>query len=163
MEKNPVLSWYEDLPTRVVDLVGDYAGSNLLVVEGDSLLLTCFSDPDLDFDDGFQLLHAIFLVERYLQRLIERKCNLKIVFFNHHSRLCIPPHASFTNEPKYLLAREVAIRHLRQTTQLDIQEFARLLDGDFKQYLDENDVYCFLCHDGNGFQPRKRTQCNSRR
>ena len=41
---------YGTLSTRRVDLVGDYAGQELFLVEGDSLLLRCFSDPRLDFD-----------------------------------------------------------------------------------------------------------------
>ncbi len=35
---------------RRVDLVGDYAGKELFLLDGDSLLLKCFSDPQLDFD-----------------------------------------------------------------------------------------------------------------
>lgn len=30
--------------------MGDYAGQELFLVEGDSLLLRCFNDVDLDFD-----------------------------------------------------------------------------------------------------------------
>ena len=41
---------YGRLSVRRVDLVGDYAGQDLFLVEGDSLLLRCFSDVDLDFD-----------------------------------------------------------------------------------------------------------------
>ena len=41
---------YGSLSTRRVDLVGDYAGQELFLVEGDSLLLRCFSDSRLDFD-----------------------------------------------------------------------------------------------------------------
>ena len=41
---------YGRLSVRRVDLVGDYAGQELFLVEGDSLLLRCFSDADLDFD-----------------------------------------------------------------------------------------------------------------
>lgn len=44
------LDRYGLLPARIVDLVGDYAGKELFLVEGDSLLLRCFSDPKLDFD-----------------------------------------------------------------------------------------------------------------
>lgn len=40
---------YGRLSVRRVDLVGDYAGQELFLVEGDSLLLRCFSDPNLDF------------------------------------------------------------------------------------------------------------------
>ena len=45
---------YGRLSVRRVDLVGDYAGQELFLVEGDSLLLRCFSDADLDFDSKSQ-------------------------------------------------------------------------------------------------------------
>ena len=41
---------YGRLSVRRVDLVGDYAGQELFLVEGDSLLLRCFSNANLDFD-----------------------------------------------------------------------------------------------------------------
>lgn len=50
-----ILDWYGKLPTRRVDLVGDYAGQELFIVEGDGLLLRCFDDPDLDFYGMFCL------------------------------------------------------------------------------------------------------------
>lgn len=40
---------YGSLSSRRVDLVGDYAGQELFLIEGDSLLLHCLSDPRLDF------------------------------------------------------------------------------------------------------------------
>ena len=49
---------YGKLSVRRVDLVGDYAGQELFLLEGDSLLLRCFSDPDLDFDRKLQLLYS---------------------------------------------------------------------------------------------------------
>ena len=45
---------YGRLSVRRVDLVGDYAGQELFVLEGDSLLLRCFSDPALDLGCKFQ-------------------------------------------------------------------------------------------------------------
>lgn len=33
--------------------MGDYAGSELFLIEGDSLLLRCLSDSKLDFDGKF--------------------------------------------------------------------------------------------------------------
>lgn len=41
---------YGRLSARRVDLVGDYAGQELFLLEGDSLLLRIFSDPKLDFN-----------------------------------------------------------------------------------------------------------------
>ena len=54
---------YNTLYSRTLDLVGDYAGDELFILEGDSLLLQCFSDNQIDFDEGFQLLHATYTVE----------------------------------------------------------------------------------------------------
>ena len=39
-----------------IDLVGDYAGRELFLVEGDSLLRICFEDERLDFDSKFPLV-----------------------------------------------------------------------------------------------------------
>ena len=43
------MEWYETVRSRVVDLVGDYAGKELFLLEGDSLLFECFGDNRLDF------------------------------------------------------------------------------------------------------------------
>jgi len=52
---------YGSLSTRRVDLVGDYAGQELFVVEGDSLLLRCFTDPRLDFDGECSLCLQVMI------------------------------------------------------------------------------------------------------
>ena len=44
-----ILSWYENLHSRRVDIVGDYAGNELFLIEGDSVLLNCFCDAKIDF------------------------------------------------------------------------------------------------------------------
>ena len=44
-----VLNWYHSLFSRRVNLISDYAGNELFVIELDSLLLHCFSDPKIDF------------------------------------------------------------------------------------------------------------------
>ena len=154
-KRHPLAVWYNHLSTRNVDLVGDFAGSNLLVIEGDSLLLTCFSDSKLDLDRGFQLLHAIYLVERYLQRLVERRCVFKVVFFDEHQCLALPARASASRRQAYLMAREVAIQHLTKHTQVETARFAGLHDPRFEKYLTDNDVYCFLCHDGATETPQE--------
>ena len=47
-----VIHRYGRKSARRVDLVGDYAGKELFLLDGDSLLLKCFSDPQLDFDSS---------------------------------------------------------------------------------------------------------------
>lgn len=54
-----ILDWYLGLQSRTLDLVGDYAGNELFVLEGDSLLLHCFGDLKIDFES--KALHVILL------------------------------------------------------------------------------------------------------
>ena len=70
--------WYAKIGAKYLDLVGDYAGKENFFIEGDSLLLECFSDPLLDFSPGFQLLHAIYIVEKYLHDLVKRGCSFDV-------------------------------------------------------------------------------------
>ena len=79
-----ILQWYSNLYSRRVDLVGDFAGSERFLVHGESLLLQCFSDPHIDFDPGYQLLHASYAVEKFLQGLVSRACNFHIAFFDEY-------------------------------------------------------------------------------
>ena len=43
-----VFNWYHTLPSRRINLLDDYAGNELFLVEFDSLLLHCFSEPNID-------------------------------------------------------------------------------------------------------------------
>jgi hypothetical protein len=53
-----ILSWYDSTRPMFIDLVGDYAGKELFLVEGDSLLRECFEDERIDFDCKFRVLLA---------------------------------------------------------------------------------------------------------
>jgi ATP-dependent RNA helicase DDX60 len=150
---NPVLEWYSKLHSRRVDIVGDYAGNELFLIEGDSVLLHCFSDPHINFDTGFQLLHAAYTVENFLRGLVARRCNFHIAFFEEHSELCVPPWVTSNNREKYLLARAAIIRHFAcniKTTQPDIEVhvFSSIRSSEFAKYLEVTDLYFILCHDG---------------
>ena len=48
-----LLSWYQNVHVQRFDLVGDYAGNELFMIEGDSMLLHCFSTSKVDFDGKF--------------------------------------------------------------------------------------------------------------
>ncbi|KAL8826730.1 MAG: hypothetical protein Q9170_007294, partial [Blastenia crenularia] len=146
-------NWYGTLPTRRVDLVGDYAGQELFIVEGDGLLLRCFDDPDLDFNDGFQLLHAVYAVEHFLQGLLQRKCVFHIVFLHAHRNLCIPRATPSIKREKYLLARAVIIRHLSVLlpdlhSTIKVLNFESALDKAFQDYLVASGAYFIMTHDG---------------
>jgi hypothetical protein len=145
-------AWYEKVHSRRVDLVGDFAGNELFLVEGDSLLLHAFSDPNLDFNDGLQLLHATYNVENFLKKLVVRGCNFHIGFIEDHQTLCIPPNAT-QHRNKYLLARAAIIRHLEsnlpeKNSQVSIRKFPTVLSVEFLEYLQETGMYFVMLHDG---------------
>ncbi|KAL8947762.1 MAG: hypothetical protein Q9222_005994, partial [Ikaeria aurantiellina] len=150
---NGVLDWYGKLPTRRVDLVGDYAGQELFIVEGDGLLLRCFENTELDFTDGLQLLHAAYAVEHFLQGLVQRKCNFHVVFFELHKKLCIPRATPPASRHKYSLARAIVIRHLTVNLKashpsIKIHGFESALDLAFQDYLMASGAYFVMTHDG---------------
>ncbi|KAK6079013.1 DEAD/DEAH box helicase [Seiridium cupressi] len=154
-----VLDAYRRLLSRRVDLVGDYAGDELFLIEGDSLLLQCFADSKLDFDPGFQLLHAVYSVEQFLHQLNKRKCNFHIVFLDSNRDLCIPSTARSDDVCKYHLARDALIHHLkvnlpRSHPSIAINTFPSYGSKEFAKYLSVTGPYFLMVHDGA--QPLQR-------
>ncbi|KAF2021325.1 DEAD/DEAH box helicase [Aaosphaeria arxii CBS 175.79] len=150
---SPVLDWYSKVYSRRVDLVGDYAGEELFIIEGDSILLHCFTDKQIDFNPNFQLLHAVYAIESFLRSLVVRRCNFHIAFFDQHRELCVPQHVSADDRQKYLLARAAIIRHLGANLKslhpdIEVHNFPSVHSTRFAEYLRTTDVYFILCHDG---------------
>lgn len=148
-----ILNQYRRLLSRRVDLVGDYAGNELFLIEGDSLLLRCFGDDKLDFSPGLQLLHAVYNVEHFLHNLAYRKCNFHIAFFESSRELCVPPTADKADASKYYLARAVIIRHLqanlpRTHPDIKVNFFQSSQSDDFAHYLRNTSLYFLMAHDG---------------
>lgn len=148
-----VLQWYSKLFSRRVDLVGDFAGSERFLIHGESLLLHCFSDAQIDFEPGLQLLHASYAVEKFLHGLVSRRCNFHIAFFDEYQDLCVPQDASPAVSEKYLLARAAIIRHLQVNLRpvhqdIEVKVFSSTTSEAFEEYLRTTDVYFVLCHDG---------------
>jgi len=94
-------TWYTGISPRYVDLVSDFAGQEFFLLDGEALLRSLFDDPMLDLGGskggnipnfmpqselslmpGFQMLHFVYLVERFLQNLLRRRCVFAIVFFD---------------------------------------------------------------------------------
>lgn len=139
--------------SRTVDLVGDYSGDELFILEGDSLLLHIFSSDKLDFNPGFQLLHATYMVESFLRALRRRKCHFQIIFFEENSSLCVPPHSTSELRSRYLFAREAIVQHLCRNlsvrcSDIGVRVFRDYRDQEFVDYLASSGTYFFMCHDG---------------
>ncbi|PGH12600.1 hypothetical protein AJ80_06658 [Polytolypa hystricis UAMH7299] len=155
MEKNSgaLLNWYASLKSRTVDLIGDYAGDELFIIDGDSLLAHTFSDEKLDFNPGFQLLHATYILENLLRGLHQRKCNFHIVFFEELAPLCIPHNMPDRLHSRCLLAREAIVQHLQKhlaasAPSIEVKVFDSYRAQDFMDYLTSSGAYFLMCHDG---------------
>ncbi len=101
---------------------------------------------------GFQLLHAVYLVERFLHGLYVRRCKFDIVFFRKHEQLAISPTVRPQDRAKFRLAREVVIHHLmvhRERYQpVALRLFDSTADPSFLTYLANAGNYFVMCHDG---------------
>ncbi|QSZ32856.1 hypothetical protein DSL72_002436 [Monilinia vaccinii-corymbosi] len=148
-----ILSWYDEIRPMWIDLVGDYAGKELFLVEGDSLLRECFADERIDFQHGFQLLHAVYVVERFLENLVKRHCNFHIAFFEENRQLCVPPGVKSSHRGRYLLARTAIRQHLHHRLPLShpdivINTFPSLESQEFSSYLHVTPINFVMSHDG---------------
>ena len=99
------------------------------------------------------MLHATFLVERFLQGLLQRKCSFHIAFFEENKPLSVPRSTSSFLDDKYLLARAAIIRHLRRNLSrthpyVQINGFQSVASPDFQNYLMKTGMYFVMCHDG---------------
>ncbi|PTB69676.1 P-loop containing nucleoside triphosphate hydrolase protein [Trichoderma citrinoviride] len=147
-------SWYANLWAPRVDLIGDIAGKEPFLVHGESLIRHCLEESPPDFQDGFQLLHAVYVVERFLSNLQKRGCDFDIVFFRDLRDLCVPHLSGF--EYKYQYARTVIIKHLqrhaeecaRNGARASVLEFDSVESQGFHEYLEGLPTHFVLCHDG---------------
>ena len=72
-----ILQWYDTSRPLFIDLVGDYAGKELFLVEGDSMLRECFADERIDFQGT------------YLPRSLMWVAHLKFLSILSMSTLCL--------------------------------------------------------------------------
>jgi hypothetical protein len=133
--KQQSLKWYENKHPFYIDLVGDYAGSSRFLIHGESLLRHCFSDPLIDFEPGFQLLHAVYVVEQFLQNLVRRKCQFDIAFLDENTELCVP--GTVGSREKFLLARNFVMRHLMAVPKEhgEVKRFSGVKDNELHKWV----------------------------
>lgn len=103
--------------------------------------------------DGFQLLHAVHIVETLLFGFLQRKCVFHVAFFDDHASGCVPINALSSQAYKYKLARAAVIRHLQINVpsnhpQVQIESFPSLESSSFSKYLQNSGAYFMMCHDG---------------
>ncbi|KAF9435528.1 hypothetical protein BGZ76_006111 [Entomortierella beljakovae] len=151
-----LLQWYIKTHPRFVDLIGDFGGSDLFVIEGDGLLFHFISNPTKHLlncnrlEQGYDEEHAVtlmltFHIEHFLHSLIERGAVFQVVFFDSHKLV-------WNNDPRLLAARECVIMHLSRC--LDSKRMAPVLQipslysTEWTKYLEAERPLFVLVDDG---------------
>ncbi|ORY63865.1 uncharacterized protein BCR38DRAFT_433323 [Pseudomassariella vexata] len=158
-----LVAWRASINSLKVDIVGDFAGKELFAVHGESLVAHCTSQANVDYQDGFQLLHAVYAVETFLSKLKERGCNFHVLWFDGHKSLTVPQGVLPQNEHKYYLTRAVLIEHLRShqagpdaASEDGVEDaasqmsfcFPALDSEEFRAYTKQNALHFVMCLDG---------------
>ncbi|KHE88629.1 hypothetical protein GE21DRAFT_6037 [Neurospora crassa] len=149
---NRLRSWFRSLSPTKVDIVGDFTGKERFAIHGEALLAHCLHAMKVDFDYGFQILHAVHSVETLLQRLHDRGCNFHVLWFNREYQLSIPTDIPAEITYRYQLTRSILIEHFAHA-QTDKQTifslvFTSLDSNSFAQYLQEHHPHFFLGSNG---------------
>ncbi|CAE6475433.1 unnamed protein product [Rhizoctonia solani] len=147
-------AWIHKRRPRWMDLVGDYAGDEFFVVDGDSLCQVVLDDELVAIGRDkptFQILHAIYRLEQEVLQLKRRNCNFEIVFFeaNKHGTI-MTGSSDFITASRYL-AREILKSHISQlSTKTDIQSagFQDLEDPMWHEYVIAKQPMFVLLHAG---------------
>ncbi|KAK0440417.1 uncharacterized protein EV420DRAFT_1315927 [Desarmillaria tabescens] len=124
-------SWYYQATkkARWMDLIGDYAGDEPFIIDGESLLQSVLDDPLLAIgrNDGiFQALHAMYILENTLKSFVSRKANFEVIFWRRQT--------SFVHSSRHL-ARQILLKHLQQLSSIvPMHQFGDLQDEFWKKY-----------------------------
>ncbi|KAJ7492020.1 hypothetical protein FB451DRAFT_514183 [Mycena latifolia] len=148
---------------RWMDLLGDYAGAELFVISGESLLERVLDDPLLAIgradDLSFQLLHAYCILETTLLQFINRRANFEIVFWqaNYHSTVHTGA-SSFIVASRHL-ARSLLFEHLLKLD-IAVHTFEDLDDPSWLRFEADRRPMFILTNDGGvvnqgGFQSQR--------
>ncbi|KAH7332993.1 hypothetical protein B0J17DRAFT_677146 [Rhizoctonia solani] len=146
--------WIHKRRPRWMDLVGDYAGDEFFVVDGDSLCQVVLDDDLVAIGRDkptFQILHAIYRLEQEILELKRRNCNFEIVFFesNKHGTI-LTGSSDFVTASRHL-ARDILKSHIFQLPEeVDIHsaKFEDLKDPKWHEYVLTKQPMFVLLHAG---------------
>ncbi|KAG9050595.1 hypothetical protein FS837_004120 [Tulasnella sp. UAMH 9824] len=148
--------WYSKLNPRWMDLLGDYVGNELFLIDGDAICQQALNDPLLALgksqDCSFQLLHAVWNVEKLVSEFVSRRCNFEIVFFEGNEHLTLYGGADtgrFVVSSRRL-ARTILKIHL-QRLGVVVTSFESPEDKSWALFTDSKQPMCLLCNDGSQF------------
>ncbi|KAI9465203.1 P-loop containing nucleoside triphosphate hydrolase protein [Lactarius psammicola] len=149
--------WYKKIAgkkARWMDLIGDYAGNERFILDGESLLQQVLGDPLLALarpsDPSFQTLHAINSLERLLSEMLKRSAVFDIVFWEDTRHLTLKGDTNFLVSSRSL-ARALLFSHLAGYAEemgLNIYSFSSLADPAWIAYRQWTKPMFVMLNDG---------------
>ncbi|TPX55910.1 hypothetical protein PhCBS80983_g04932 [Powellomyces hirtus] len=143
--------WYTELHPVFLDVAGDFAGTELSIVDGDALLsLVC-----RDFSDLAQpnLLHGVYAVEDILSKLVQAKSVFEVVFFQDRKNMDNFPIDESLQSRKLAtwrgLFRGAVIAHLRKIKQAPVHVFDSIRGDVWATYIQTRKPLYILTEDGS--------------
>lgn len=121
--------WLSQVRFTMIDLISDYGGNELFVIDGDALIFF-FANNHFNIDKPSSLLELVYLIEKFLDDLITRKASFVIAFFDCNEN------ALTLNSPKRKFYRN-AIKNHFSTTEIEVISFPSWLDDSWLYYVKE--------------------------
>ncbi len=122
--------------------MNEFADAEMFLIDGDSLLMELALDKNLDWIYSGQLLHLVYLFERYLDLFVRKDGVFQIVFFKDFDEVC-------KSQPCIYLARKVIIQHLMANVSYKLlSKFQNPWDPEFLKYIKDFVPSFMLLSDG---------------
>ncbi len=131
-----------ELQPKMLNLMNEFADAEMFLIDGDSLLMEFALDKNLDWIYSGQLLHLVYLFERYLDLFVRKDGVFQIVFFKDFDEV-------WKSQPCIYLARKVIIQHLVANVSYKIlSKFQNPWDPKFLKYIKDFVPSFMLLSDG---------------
>ena len=95
------------LTQEYCDFLSDFGRSEPFLLDGDALTMYALSKKHLDWRNGGQYLHLVYIVEQFLAQVWSRGANFDIFFLMGNDRIYQ------LLGPSYELGRNIVVHHLR--------------------------------------------------
>ena len=137
---------------QMLNLMNEFADAEMFLIDGDSLLMELALDENLDWTYSGQLLHLVYLFERYLHLFVRKDGVFEIVFFKNFDKV-------WKSQPCIYLARKVIMQHLQANVCYKaLYEFESPWDPEFRRYVKSFVPSFMLLSDGEILYENKDQQ-----
>ena len=129
-DREDLAKFLNKLQPKMLNLMNEFADAEMFLIDGDSLVMELALDKNLDWTYSGQLLHLVYLFERYLHLFVRKDGVFQIVFFRDFDEV-------WKSRPCIYLARKVIIQHLLANVSRYkvLCQFESPWDPDFVKYI----------------------------